>query len=46
MLSSTGPTPKTSPMYLTKEFNDLIKSCPPEKIDLVYKMAELIIKHE
>lgn len=39
-------TSKTSPMYLTKEFNDLIKSCPPEKIDLVYKMAELIIKHE
>lgn len=39
-------TSKTSPMYLTKEFNDLLKNCPPEKIDLVYKTAELIIKHK
>ncbi len=39
-------TSKTSPIYLSKEFNDLLKNCPPEKIDLVYKMAELIIKHE
>ena len=39
-------TSKTSPIYLSKEFNDLLKNCPPEKIDLGYKMAELIIKHE
>ena len=39
-------TSKTSPMYLTKEFNDLLKNCPPEKIDLVYNTAELIIKHK
>lgn len=37
-------TSNTSSTYLNKEFNDLLKSCPPEKIDLVYKVAELIIK--
>ena len=39
-------TSSASPSYLNKEFNELLKSCPAEKIDLVYKVAELIIKDE
>lgn len=39
-------TSSTSPSYLTKEFNDLLKSCPPEKIDLIYKIAEFIISDD
>lgn len=39
-------TSNNSPSYLNKEFNNLLKSCPPEKIDLIYKMAELIINYD
>ncbi len=37
-------TYKTSPSYMTKEFNNLLKSCPPEKIDLIYSIAEVVAK--
>lgn len=37
-------TSTTSPSYLSKEFNDLLKSCPKEKIDLVYNVTKLIIE--
>ena len=28
---------------MTKEFNDLLKNCPAEKINLIYNIAELIV---
>ncbi len=28
--------------YLNSAFNDLFKTCPPEKIDLIYKIAKVI----
>lgn len=39
-------TSRSSNTYLSKEFNILLKNCPPEKIDLIYKMAELIIRQD
>ena len=28
--------------YLTNDFSNLLKNCPPEKIDLIYKIAKVI----
>lgn len=39
-------TSKTSSSYLSKDFNTLFKNCPPEKIELLYHIAELIINQE
>ena len=36
-------TSSNSPTYMTKEFNDLLKSCPTEKVTLIYNIAALII---
>ena len=33
----------TSSAYLNTAFTDLLKNCPPEKIDLIYKIAKFII---
>lgn len=32
----------TSSSYLESSFSDLLKSCPPEKTDLIYKIAKII----
>ena len=32
-----------SESYLTTAFSDLLKNCPPEKIDLIYKIAKIIV---
>lgn len=39
-------TSKTSSSYLSKDFNTLFKNCPPEKFELLYHIAELIINQE
>lgn len=39
-------TSKTSNSYLSKEFNTLFKSCPTEKIELIYQIAELIVNQD
>ena len=31
-----------STSYLNKAFNDLLKNCPTEKIDLIYKIAQVV----
>ena len=31
-----------SSLYLSKDFSNLLKSCPPEKISLIYKIAKVI----
>lgn len=31
-----------SPSYLSEAFNSLLKNCPAEKIDLIYKIAKVI----
>lgn len=31
--------------YLNKEFSDLLKSCPPEKQKMIYKVAKTIIEN-
>ena len=33
----------TSSHYLDKEFSDLLKSCPPDKLKLIYNIAKVII---
>lgn len=37
-------TSKSSSNYLNKEFNDLLKSCPPEKLNLIYNIAKVILE--
>jgi len=37
-----GGTSTDSDSYLNKAFDDLLKNCPPEKIDLIYKIAKVI----
>lgn len=32
--------------YLNQEFSDLLKSCPPEKMKLIYEIAKVIINSE
>lgn len=36
-------TSKTSNTYLNKEFSDLIKNCPPEKLKMLYDISKIII---
>lgn len=38
-------TSSSSPSYLSEAFNDLIKNCPPEKTDLIYKVARVIAEN-
>ena len=35
-------TSKSSESYLEKDFAKLLKSCPPEKISLIYSVARII----
>lgn len=32
--------------YLTEDFSNLLKDCPPEKIKLIYDIAKVIINQE
>lgn len=34
-----------SSSYLNSAFSDLLKNCPTEKIDLIYKIAQVIAKN-
>lgn len=34
---------KDSNIYLNKELSNLIKECPPQKINLIYKIAKVIV---
>ncbi len=34
-----------SPSYLTAAFSDLFQNCPSEKMDLIYKIAKVIIEN-
>lgn len=38
----TGTT-SNSKNYLTEDFSDLLKNCPPEKLKLIYDIAKVII---
>ena len=40
-----GTTP-TSVSYLTTALSDLLKNCPPEKMDLIYKISKVIIENK
>lgn len=40
----TGTTSGSSD-YLNSDFNNLLKNCPPEKIDLIYKVAKVIAEN-
>ena len=33
---------KDSHSYLNKDFSNLLKNCPPEKINLIYKIAKVV----
>ena len=35
---------KNSSTYLNKEFSDLLKNCPPEKLNLIYNIAKVILE--
>ena len=35
---------KDSQGYLNKDFSNLIKDCPPEKISLIYNIAKVIVE--
>lgn len=39
-------TVSNSKDYLIEDFSDLLKSCPPEKIKLIYDIAKVIINHK
>ena len=34
-----------SESYLSSAFSDLLKNCPTEKIDLIYKLAEVVTQN-
>lgn len=34
-----------SSSYLNTAFSDLLKNCPPDKIDLIYEVAKVIAEH-
>lgn len=34
-----------SSLYLNKDFSNLLKSCPPEKISLIYNIAKVIVEN-
>ena len=36
-------SPKSA-SYLNNAFSDLLKNCPPEKLDLIYKLAKIIVE--
>ena len=36
----------TSHSYLNEEFSNLLESCPPDKIKLIYDIAQIIINHK
>ena len=36
---------KDSHSYLNKDFSNLIKDCPPEKIALIYRIAKIIVEN-
>ena len=40
ILTGTGSNSKD---YLTEDFSNLLKNCPPEKIKLIYDIAKVII---
>ena len=40
ILTGTGSNSKN---YLTEDFSNLLKNCPPEKIKLIYDIAKVII---
>jgi len=35
---------KDSNSYLNKDFSNLLKNCPPEKISLIYNIAKIIVE--
>ncbi len=35
---------KDSSTYLNKDLSNLIKSCPPEKLNLIYNIAKVIVE--
>ena len=37
-------TSKTSNNYLNKEFSDLLKNCPSEKMKMIYDITKVIVK--
>ena len=39
-----GTAPKSS-SYLNNALSDLLKNCPPEKVDLIYKVAKVIAEN-
>ena len=39
-----GTTPDSN-SYLNTAFSDLLKNCPPEKMDLIYNVAKVIIEN-
>lgn len=43
ILNGVGSTSKN---YLSNEFSDLLKSCPPEKLKLIYDIAKVIINNK
>ena len=38
-------TSSNSSNYLFTDFNNLLKNCPPEKIELIYKVAKTIVEN-
>ena len=39
-------TSSNSSNYLSTDFNNLLKNCPPEKIDLIYRVAKVIAENQ
>lgn len=37
-------TSSDSSSYLNKDFSNLLKNCPPEKINMIYKVAKVIVE--
>ena len=43
ILTGTGSNSKD---YLTEDFSNLLKNCPPEKVKLIYDIAKVIINQK
>lgn len=43
ILTGTGSNSKN---YLTEDFSNLLKDCPPEKLKLIYDIAKVIINQK
>ena len=43
ILTGTGSNSKN---YLTEDFSNLLKNCPPEKIKLIYDIAKVIVNEK